>query len=236
MRMFLKIGKWLLALVIFAVAALAGWTYKSPPELFKVGAGYSAKIVCSNVFIAGRDPDEVLRIDVQAPGHWLLDYMGVDVDREAKTVRAGLLGIFGNGLAVARDGFGCTSVPDGKLDAVLPVPALEAAPAPSDAVWPEGNSVAAVAGPGDRGHPRRRQADRTGHARRGRRAKRAHRRRALRRGLFARNAAARLVDDQVGDRGNHRHAGQGTASWRSTRSNCSSRGRPTAARRSASPT
>ena len=126
MRMLLKIGKWLLALVIFAVAALAGWTYKSPPELFKVGAGYSAKIVCSNVFIAGRDPDEVLRIDVQAPGHWLLGYMGVDVDREAKTVTAGLLGIFGNGLAVARDGFGCTSVPDGKLDAVLPVPALEA--------------------------------------------------------------------------------------------------------------
>src|SRR4029453_7465085 len=120
---------------------LAGWTYKSPPELFKVGAGYSAKIVCSNVFIAGRDPDEVLRIDVQAPGHWLLGYMGVDVDREAKTVRAGLLGIFGNGLAVARDGFGCTSAPDGQLDAVLPVPALAAAAPPTDAVWPEGNSV-----------------------------------------------------------------------------------------------
>ena len=46
----------------------------------------------------------------------------VDVDREAKTVTAGLFGIFGKGLAVARDGFGCTSVPDGDVAAVLPVP------------------------------------------------------------------------------------------------------------------
>jgi CubicO group peptidase (beta-lactamase class C family) len=30
-----------------------------PPELIRVGANYSAKIVCSNVFLAGRDPDEV---------------------------------------------------------------------------------------------------------------------------------------------------------------------------------
>ena len=80
--MLLKIGKWLLALIIFAVAALAGWAYQSPPELIRVAAGYTAKIVCSNVFIAGRDPDEVLTIDVQAPGHWLLGYMTVEVDRD----------------------------------------------------------------------------------------------------------------------------------------------------------
>ena len=137
----LKVGKWLLAVVIFTVAAAAGWAYQSPPELFKVGAGYSAKIVCSSVFVAGRDPDEVLRIDVQAPGHWLLGYIGIDVDRDAKTVKAGVFGIFGKGMAVARDGFGCTSVPDEKVDALLPVPAPEAAPAPSNALWPEGNSV-----------------------------------------------------------------------------------------------
>ena len=105
------------------VAAAAGALYQSPPELIRVAAGYSAKIVCSNVFIAGRDPDDVLKVDVQAPGHWILEYILVDVDREAKTVTAGLLGIFGKGTAVARDGFGCTSVPDEKLADVLPVPA-----------------------------------------------------------------------------------------------------------------
>jgi CubicO group peptidase (beta-lactamase class C family) len=143
MRSILKVGKWLLALVIFAVAAAAGWLYQSPPELIRVAAGYSAKIVCSNVFIASRDADKVLRVDVQAPGHWILKYMSIDVDREAKTVTAGLLGVFGKGTAVARDGFGCTSVPDGRLDAVLPVPELEPAPAQADALWPQGATVEA---------------------------------------------------------------------------------------------
>ena len=75
MRRLLKIGKWLLALVIFAIAAAAGALYLSPPELICVAAGYSAKIVCSNVFIAGRDPGTVLEVDVQAPGHWILEYI-----------------------------------------------------------------------------------------------------------------------------------------------------------------
>jgi CubicO group peptidase (beta-lactamase class C family) len=141
MRRLVKIGKWLLALMIFAVAAAAGALYQSPPDLIRVAAAYSAKIVCSNVFIAGRDPGTVLEVDVQAPGHWILKYILVDVDREAKTVTAGLLGIFGKGTAIARDGFGCTSVPDGKLEDLLPVPALEAAPALADALWPQGNAV-----------------------------------------------------------------------------------------------
>jgi CubicO group peptidase (beta-lactamase class C family) len=148
MRRLLKIGKWLLALVIFAIAAAAGALYQSPPELIRVAAGYSAKIVCSNVFIAGRDPDTVLKVDVQAPGHWILKYILVDVDREAKTVTAGLLGIFGKGTAVARDGFGCTSVPDEKPGDVLPVPGLEAAPPLADALWPGGNGVQPSQDPG----------------------------------------------------------------------------------------
>ena len=142
MRMVLRIGKWLLALIIFAVAVVAGWLYQSPPELVKVAAGYSAKIVCSNVFVADRDSAEVLKIDVQAPGHWLLGYMSVKVDRDTRMVTAGLLGLFGDGLAIARDGFGCTSVPNGDVAAALPVPSLHAAAAPSNAVWPEGNGVA----------------------------------------------------------------------------------------------
>ena len=44
-----------------------GFLWLSPPSLLRVGANYSAKIVCSNVFLAGRDPEAVLRIDVQAP-------------------------------------------------------------------------------------------------------------------------------------------------------------------------
>jgi CubicO group peptidase (beta-lactamase class C family) len=136
-----KIGKWLLTLVVLALAAAVVWLYLSPPELIRVASGYSAKIVCSNVFVAGRDPDEVLEIDVQAPGHPILKFMSVSVDREAGTVTAGLLGVFGESMAVVRPGFGCTSVPDGRLDAVMPVPTLDPLPPVSDALWPEGYTV-----------------------------------------------------------------------------------------------
>jgi len=144
-----------------------------PPDLLRVGANYSAKIVCSNVFLAARDPDEVLRTDVQAPGVGLLRLMRVSVDRERRLVRAGLLGFIGDGLAIERPGNGCTVVPDGKLDVARRVRLGSAAgdrtpatgaPGSADgaADWPIGNAVAtdaaldrvladdALAGPGIR--------------------------------------------------------------------------------------
>jgi CubicO group peptidase (beta-lactamase class C family) len=118
-----------------------------PPALLRVGANYAAKIVCSNVFLAGRNPDDVLRADVQAPGISILKLMRVSVDRERRVVRAGFLGFIGDGLALARPGRGCTVVADGKLESVaaLPAPQLseprpqfgESMPPP----WPVGTSV-----------------------------------------------------------------------------------------------
>ncbi|MCA0275348.1 MAG: beta-lactamase family protein [Proteobacteria bacterium] len=164
MRIVGKIIKWFAALIVLAVVALAGWLYFAPPALIRVGSGYAAKIVCSNVFVAGRDAGQVLADDVQAPGHPLLRLMQVTVDKEAGTVRAGLFGVFGRGLAVAHEGAGCTSVPDGDI-AAAKLGAVPAAPAADkDALWPEGEKVepsqapeinailddAALAGPGVR--------------------------------------------------------------------------------------
>jgi CubicO group peptidase (beta-lactamase class C family) len=140
--------------LLLMVCAFALWV--KPPDLLRVGANYSAKIVCSNVFLAGRDPDEVLRTDVQAPGVGLLRLMRVSVDRERRVVRAGLLGFIGDGLAVERLGQGCTVVPDGNLDFARRVRAGSApgeltppAVAPAGAAdgsgaadWPAGNAVA----------------------------------------------------------------------------------------------
>lgn len=139
--MILKLVKWLLALLVVAVVALAGWLSFSPPDLIRVASAYSAKIVCSNVFIAGRDPDEVLKVDVQAPGHWLLKYIQVDVDRSAKTVTAALLGQFGEGIAVARDGLGCTSMSSDELYRLASVTIPAIPPLPQDQPWPQGNLV-----------------------------------------------------------------------------------------------
>jgi CubicO group peptidase (beta-lactamase class C family) len=139
-----RIGIALVLLVLGLVFAL----WMKPPELLRVGANYSAKIVCSNVFLAQRDPEEVLRTDVQAPGVALLRLMRVSVDRERHVVRAGLLGFIGDGLAVARPGNGCTVVPDGNIDFATHIGTVPAQPVTSSA----GSAVAAPrvssAGPG----------------------------------------------------------------------------------------
>jgi CubicO group peptidase (beta-lactamase class C family) len=146
--------------LVFLLAVGLGYLWLRPPDLLRVGANYSAKIVCSNVFLAGRDAEEVLRTDVQAPGVSLLKLMRISVDQPHGVVRAGLLGFIGHGLAEYRRGSGCTALPDGKVDAAVageipaassgglagaatttqPVPTGDAAAAP-DAPWPEGSQV-----------------------------------------------------------------------------------------------
>ncbi|MFH2017973.1 MAG: serine hydrolase [Pseudomonadota bacterium] len=141
MRLIGKVLKWLALLAAAIVVAFAGWLYIAPPALVQVAAGYSAKMVCSNVFIAGRDSHEVLKVDVQAPGHPILGLISMSVDRDAKTAYAKLLGMFGSGLAVAREGAGCASVPDGDVEAAKLAPVPVAAGAVSQALWPEGETV-----------------------------------------------------------------------------------------------
>jgi CubicO group peptidase (beta-lactamase class C family) len=142
MRILLKIVKWLLGLVALAFAGVAVWLYVAPPALIRVASGYSAKIVCSNVFLAKRQADAVLRIDVQAPGHPILKFMSVDVDADKKTVTAALLGVFGKNVAMARAGVGCALVPDGNIAMAQGAAMLSSSPvAKADALWPEGNRV-----------------------------------------------------------------------------------------------
>lgn len=138
----MKLFGWLCVVLVAAIGGVALWLFVAPPELIQVGSAYSAKIVCSNVFLAGRDADEVLGNDVQAPGHPLLRIMRVSVDETDGTVTAGLLGLFGKNVAVAREGLGCTSVPRGDMGSVKPAAVAAAgSPVPADAPWPEGDAV-----------------------------------------------------------------------------------------------
>lgn len=148
MQILLKFVKWLLGLAVLAAAILAGWLYFAPPELIRVGSGYAAKIVCSNVFIAGRDANDVLAVDVQAPGHPLLKLMRVSVDKEKGTVSAGLFGALGKSVAVAREGLGCASVPDGDIAAAKAIAGAAPAAAPlPDLIWPGGDKADASQDP-----------------------------------------------------------------------------------------
>ena len=145
MRRFYRLAAWTLSLLVLTVAVGASWLIVSPPALLRVGSGYAAKIVCSNVFIAGRDPDEVLAQDVQAPGHPLLKLMRQHVDFEEKTVTAHLLGLFAPGYAVWNEGFGCSGVPDGDFraarQAVSDVPLPNIPAGDPGVAWPEGEAV-----------------------------------------------------------------------------------------------
>jgi CubicO group peptidase (beta-lactamase class C family) len=70
--------------------------------------------------------------------------MSVSVDREAGTVSAGLFGILGKSVAVARGGLGCANVPDGNVAKARQIMGPTYAPAPSvDSLWPAGERVEA---------------------------------------------------------------------------------------------
>jgi CubicO group peptidase (beta-lactamase class C family) len=152
------------AVLVIAAGGVATLAVK-PPDLLRLGASYGAKIVCSNVFIAGRDGQAVLADDVQAPGHPLLKYLKVTVDQQRKTVRAQFLGFVGDGMAVYRPGTGCAVAPDGGVAQASQYqfnPIRIWAPSPN-VPWPTGSQAEAnpavqalleqdaLAGPGMRG-------------------------------------------------------------------------------------
>lgn len=135
--MLVRVIKWMVGALALSVVVAIGVLFVAPPDLLRVGTNYAAKIVCSNTFIAGRDAEEVLRVDVQAPGHPLLRQISIDVDPEGQRVHARVFGFFAPATSQYREGLGCTNVHDTGL--------TESALAPPDerasGLWPEGNEV-----------------------------------------------------------------------------------------------
>jgi CubicO group peptidase (beta-lactamase class C family) len=115
MRWFVLGTKALAGFFALLVLATCIYLFVAPPDLLRVATNYSAKMVCSNVFLAGRDPVEVQDIDVQAGGHPILGYISIDIDEPSGVVVARLLGLFATGTAVYREGLGCASAPNGDI-------------------------------------------------------------------------------------------------------------------------
>ncbi|URQ75979.1 MAG: beta-lactamase family protein [Candidatus Ochrobactrum gambitense] len=133
MSKFLK--RFLQSVVGLAVLLLVGaavWLGFSPPELLRVGTGYAAKIVCSNVFIAKRDAEAVLADDVQAPGNPLLKFLNVAVDDSSHTVTVRIFGFFAPSKAVFLPGQGCANVQSTDSRSIASDEAASAAMPPLD--------------------------------------------------------------------------------------------------------
>lgn len=86
------------ALVILAAAALYPVQYVVGPR----GAGFHAKVLCSGVFVSGRDPDALRGSELER--FW---YLQGEVNRKAGTVTSSAFG-FASTTAVHREGLGCT--------------------------------------------------------------------------------------------------------------------------------
>lgn len=150
MKRFLKVTG---SIVLLAILGIVLWLGFRPPELLKVGTGYAAKIVCSNVFLANRDAQAVLADDVQAPGHPLLKYLNVSVNDADQSVTAHIFGFFAPSKAVYRPGLGCANVHDEDLRPNLQIPADAVAAVSDIAINPAIQNIVenpALAGPGMR--------------------------------------------------------------------------------------
>jgi CubicO group peptidase (beta-lactamase class C family) len=137
--LFMSMAGGLLALV----AGTASWLMFSPPDILKLGDSYAAKMVCSSLFIAGRNASDVLADDVQAPGHPLLRFVRVSVDEQRKTVTARMFGFAAPGHAIFRDGLGCSNVTDGAFAAFPGNRSLRRRAPEADTAqpWPEGGAA-----------------------------------------------------------------------------------------------
>jgi CubicO group peptidase (beta-lactamase class C family) len=140
MRRVLELFKFLVALLLLGILGLSVWLAFIRPELLPLASAYAAKTVCSNVFIAKRDPDAVIRTDVQFAERRVAELMKIDVDNANRRVEAALLGLFGRRYAAYAEGRGCTLVSKDEILARAPAPPLLPLAVP-DALWPTGETA-----------------------------------------------------------------------------------------------
>jgi Beta-lactamase len=140
MRWVLKSFRFLAAIPVLGILGLSGWLAFIRPDLLPLASAYAAKTVCSNVFIAKRDADTVIRTDVQFAEHRIVKLMKIDVDAANRRVEAALFGLFGKRYAAYAEGRGCTLVSKDEIPARAAAPPLLPLAAP-DAFWPTGETA-----------------------------------------------------------------------------------------------
>src|SRR5271170_4678079 len=107
-----KRGRWIGGMAV-VLAVGAGLVMKLSPigplviDGPPVGAGYAADLLCSGVFVSGRDPDRVMQEDI-LPVHRLLRHASFSVDREQNSATVNLF--MAHRTAYYRPGLGCTLV------------------------------------------------------------------------------------------------------------------------------
>lgn len=135
--------KFIFTLVALFIIGVAYFAWKKYPFL-AVGAAYKAKIVCSAIFLSGRDEASVLNEDVHADSGKLsqLDAFDVEIDYEKRSVTASFFGMVSR-TAVYREGIGTTLANDISPDDLRLEKRPTPKPSPLDpsVLWPQGELV-----------------------------------------------------------------------------------------------
>jgi len=103
MKRWLKIGLVGIGVVLIVIFGAVAWFLS---QALPVGAGFTAKYLCSSTFISQRNPEIVFQEDV-ATIDPLLKPVTWRVNSEKKSVSANYLGLF-NTTAIYREGCGCS--------------------------------------------------------------------------------------------------------------------------------
>jgi CubicO group peptidase (beta-lactamase class C family) len=131
------------------ILLLAGFTaYFVICKVAPIGAGYKAKMLCSHLFVAGRQADSILNNELE-PFNPLLRFVDADIDHANKSVTATAFGLVTR-RAVYHDCLGATIVPPSlKTGDVHFAPAcVDPEPAdPTVVPWPTGDLNAEAAFP-----------------------------------------------------------------------------------------
>jgi CubicO group peptidase (beta-lactamase class C family) len=136
MRKALKVIVPIVAAVVIA-ALIFGYRYLS--SIAPIATGYAAKILCSSVYVSGRDYESVMNEDLEMIGDYKIKAW---LDEEGKAAGASMLGMFTK-RAMYRKGLGCTLVigvdEDELLEQASAVECLP--PGKSGLPWPQGDVV-----------------------------------------------------------------------------------------------
>jgi CubicO group peptidase (beta-lactamase class C family) len=127
------------AIIVAVLAAAEHPLYRSA----LVGAGYTAEILCSGLFVSHRKEEDIVAQDLSGPGYELLALFFHTVDLDKKRVTASIPG-FASQTAIFRDGLGCTLLNgrnEDELRAETAALFADPPPADGDALWPDGERV-----------------------------------------------------------------------------------------------
>src|SRR3954451_4247647 len=128
----------LVAILLLGILGFAGWLTFSPPNGLVSASAYAAKMVCSNVFIAERDADAVIKTDLALTHPRIVERLKINVDTANQRVEAAYRGLFAKRYAQYEEGRGCTL---GSKDEIHDRAAPPLTPATPDALCAAGAGV-----------------------------------------------------------------------------------------------